>query len=205
MKKLAAGIAGVVFAAAFTVAGGAATVEATCTDVIGPDVTIEGDVIAGPGCVLQHASVTGDVIVKKGGSLGTFDTEIGGNVLSQGGTVVQIGFFTTVGGDVEIRGSTKASGVFRSSVGGDLLLAKNTGSLGAEGTSVGGNMRVWRNEIKSGLFVFDTVSGDLEIGRNDGSISLEESTVDGTLACFDNEPAVSADSNTVGSAEGECA
>jgi hypothetical protein len=206
MKHVVLAIAGALLAGVTAAGASPATAAAThCTGHIGPGVTIAGDVTAGPGCDLDVVTVTGDVIVEKGGSLSTFFSQIDGDVESRRATSVNIGLFTSIDGSVEIRGSSESAGVFRTVIGGDLVFAKNVGSVQAIDTLVEGSMEVSKNVVTFGNFSGDTIGGDAEVVKNRGDIEFGNSAITGTLDCHGNNPPVTAYLNTVGSAQGECA
>lgn len=199
------------FAALGVGASDAPAARTACTGEI-QGVTITGNLVAGPGCYLNGGViVNGNVVVREGGSLDTFDSTINGNVKSHGGTSVAIDFYTTVHGNVEIVGSTEDAGVYRSTIVGNVLLKGTSGYFAANESNISGNLKVSKNTgdgsfYVDGSFRIDTVGGNVDISNNRGVILLTSNTITRTLNCHDNHPPVTpADGNTAGTAKGECA
>jgi len=182
-----------------------------CTgDITG--VTITGKLIAGPGCYLNAGViVNGNVVVGKGGSFGSFDSTINGNVTSHGGTSVYIDRYTIVHGNVEIVGATEAASVLHSTIVGSVLLKKTSGHFWVNENGISGNLKVSQNTgdgsySPDGDFAFNEIGGNFDIRNNRGVIELEGNGITGILNCHNNHPPVTlGDGNTAGTAKGECA
>jgi hypothetical protein len=189
-------------------------------------VTITGNLSAGPGCNLQYVTVTGNVVVEKGGSLNAFQLEIGGNLKSNGATSVgfqsvrvngnanivgatSVGFeYVTVNGNLRIAGSTESTAFSRGGVGGNFLLQNNSGTFDIARLGVDGNMKITNNSGSFGYSINNlTVGGNLDIRKNraDG-LALGQVEVTDILNCHHNQPPVNILYETTARiAKGECA
>jgi hypothetical protein len=151
-----------------------------CTGAVGA-ITINGDVIAGPGCDLSNTTVTGDVRVGPGGSLlvlpGATNTRIHGDVRSRDAARIEIraGW---IGGDVKL-GDTDfgVNGLLleNSRVEGDVIIRKGTSFLHVLSMTIGGDVHVHDN------------TGSDPSGRFGFVIGVYESTVGGHIKVHDNE------------------
>ena len=202
---------GFMFATLGVVASDAPAAPTRCTGEI-QGVTITGNLLAGPGCYLNGGViVNGNVVVRKGGSLDTFDSAINGDVISHGATSVYIDRYTTVHGNVEIVGSTEAAGVFHSNIVGNVLVKKTSGYFWVSENGIAGDLKVSKNTGDGSLspdgdFFFNQIGGNFHISNNHGVIELQRNGITGILDCHNNHPRVTVgDGNTAGTAKGECA
>ena len=183
MGRLLLAIAGVLAAAGLVLAPSVpAGGKTNCTTSQG-GVTISGDLTAGPGCVLNGTTVTGNVKVDKNGTLSTDGATIGGNV--------------------EISNTSGTNSICHTSIGGNLQVHNNTGSNSIGGcgnppNSVGGNVEVHNNSGQA--TVADAAVGhDLSIHNNSTmpGIDVMNASVGHDLDCHNDTPAASAGSGTV--------
>jgi hypothetical protein len=166
------------------------------------DLTIEGS------CDLQHATISGDVAVGRGGTFSSFDSQITGDVTARNAAWVGIGFYDHIFGSLRVTGSSDLTGLWRTTVDGDVTLSGNSGAFGIEGANVAGDLTVSKNSLPADpIIIYTSVHGDADIRNNHGaSLSLIADGITGTLNCKNNNPPVTLDPTTsVGEGTGECA
>jgi hypothetical protein len=117
-----------------------------CTAGNPPPVTVNGNLTAGAGCVLNGTHVKGNVSVGPGGSLSASGATIDGNVEIAGTSGSNSICHTTIGGNLQVHnnsGSTaigSCGGNPNNVVGGNLEIHNNTGPVTVSNTTVGGNL-----------------------------------------------------------------
>jgi hypothetical protein len=123
-----------------SVASGA---NVTCTGVVTG--TVNGNVSAGPGCVLNGAHATGNVSTQSNGSLTSTNSTIDGNVEIKGTTGANSICGTTIGGNLQVHNNTGTTTIDGScgdnSVGGNVEIHNNTGPVTISHTAVDGNLK----------------------------------------------------------------
>lgn len=161
-----------------------------CTGSLG-NVTVDGDVIAGPGCNLSNTTVKGDVSVVPGGTLSVSSNsdspaKIYGNVKSNNAKFIQISS-GWIGGDVKLVGTTGIDGepltgvhLENSTVEGDVTIKEGSAFIVVLDMQIGGDVEVHdnRGSDPSGQYgwvigvVGSTVGGHVRIYDNDASGSF---------------------------------
>jgi hypothetical protein len=182
---------------------------------------IKGSITAGPGCVLEEATVEGGVAVKPGGSLVTqprTTVVIGGGVVSKEATRVLMEAGGTIGRSVNLQGTTGIAAVAASEVKGSVVISNGNALVEVAGETVDGNVKFHNNvgaEEPFGGFVaaVDSVHVGGEVTITENSLKgTERNTleVDGvsaggnvevrgnTLAATSNQNAMDVSRNTVG-------
>lgn len=125
---------------------GAPVAAGGTTNCTGPQgaVTINGNVSAGPGCVLNGTHVTGNVSVKSNGSLTATNATIDGNVEIQNNSGTNSICGTTIGGNLDIHnnsGTTTLNGSCGdNTVGGNVHVHNNSGAVVVSDTHIAGNL-----------------------------------------------------------------
>jgi hypothetical protein len=158
------------FGASFASAGG----PTRCTGAEG-QVTIDGAVVAGPGCNLSETTVEGNVTVEPGGSLTTnpgSTTVITGNLQSTQATEVILEAGGSIGGNVQIQGTTGLSLIASSMVKGNVEIHNNVAFVAVLFETVGRNVTVQNNTGGAGFKIGtvevhnSTVAGNVTVGNN---------------------------------------
>ena len=167
-----------------------------------PDNVIVPDSAGAGVCVIQDATVEGDIKIESGGALIVYGpAKVEGNVQGNGAELVGISGFP--GDLVKIRG--------------DLQL-KNTESFSgfpfsgyAEFVEIDGNVQYEESSVTM-LALRGSVEGDVQAFKNTGGVIIGDNTIEGNLQCKENNPAPTpgifglGGSNTVdGNKEDQCA
>jgi hypothetical protein len=144
----------------------------SCTGPIG-EVTINGNVSAGPGCVLAGTEVKGNVIVNPGGSLRTEPlarpTTITGNLIADEASAIELEE-AFVDGNVQVNGTSTVD-IRGGTVNGNIQITDGQANLLVEFANVGKNLQVQNNISGTGGFGFlavfaDNVGGNLQVNNN---------------------------------------
>ena len=194
------------------VTGAAAKTVFTCQAGTPAAGVINGDVAAGPGCVVAEGTiVNGSVRVIPGGSLEirpiTVDVRITGDVESKKATAIDVqGTFDArirVDHNVKLEETSGMTTFNLAVVGGDIDVKKSNGYVQVGGDVVNGNVKVHDNRGNVSDFGFvdvsqNTVHGNVEVNKNDltgtdnivqvsnGPEQLPGSLIDGNLTVADN-------------------
>jgi len=142
------GAVGGLLAAWMTTAAWATVPTIHCTGHIGPG-KITGNVVAGPGCVLEgETTIEGNLTVKPGGSVEAFGEfslhQITGNLISYEASAIELAE-THVGGRVHIT-RTHGTVLLRfGAVTGPVVIEYGSGAVRVDRTFVGGNLRIYHN------------------------------------------------------------
>jgi hypothetical protein len=168
---LAAAVCGIVLIGT-PVASGA---NYNCTGVVVGG-TINGNVNAGPGCVLSGTHVTGDVSVTGNGSLTSNGTTIDGNVEIQNDSGTNSICGTTIGGNLHIHNNsgttTLDDSCGRNSVGGKVHIHNNSGQVTISGTDVVGTISCHNDSPAASTFPGGNTAG----GGSSGECSTSATT-----------------------------
>jgi hypothetical protein len=188
--------------------------------------TVNGNLIVPPNqsCELDDGTVTGNVVVGTGASLGVFPgtgqtVTIHGNVAADRCNFAGVQTFgegvVSVGGNFNIQNCTNSTSgngytgisFFSVTIGGNFLCANNA-VCDATGGVVQGNLTVDNNTAAVNVGN-SQISGNADVSGNSGRAPvLENNRIGGNLRCFDNNPPASnfGSPNTVsGNEQGQCA
>jgi len=155
----------------------------SCNGVIGAVTVEDVTVPSGATCTLRGTRVQGNVTIARQGTLRATGTSVGGNVQSQGHTLVTIRESSRVGGSVQLED------------GGEVQVADSR---------VGGSIQLKANRAKAGV-ARTTVGADVQLFDNRGALA-SRNRIDGNLQCKSNVPAPTGGGNVVGgNKEDQCA
>jgi hypothetical protein len=184
----------------------AARAETSCTTTLTG--TISGNVVVPPGriCVLNAATVTGNVTVEAGATLGVDNgSTVEGNISGDQCQGVEIGVTGTatnsVHGNVSIQNCTQGGygtpgqPLPLTRINGNFLCQGVAAGCGANYGSVSGNVQVDDNP-GGALVDGNSVGGNVQVNKNGSATFVENNTVNGNLKCQGNE-SLTASGNTV--------
>ena len=171
MNRKILGIVLSALAAMLVGAGGASAGDTPCNGLIS-NTTINGNVKAGPGCVLEQVTVNGEVKVVPGGSLTADQTTITKNLTSKDATGIDL-FRSSVGGNVHLEGTTGDVFVRSGSVGGNVDIHESSGdNVYVQRETIGRNVHVHDNTLVSGgdgntiIVGLNTIEGNVDVKDN---------------------------------------
>lgn len=174
----------------------------------------------GAGCVLQNATVDGNVTLEEDALLTAFDNTIGGNVAGDGYREVLVQG-SSVRGNVRLQdGGPSFTNLCRNRINGNVSVQRNNSQtlIGffavpdptfCPGNIIGGNLSVTDNINNLATFnvVANFVGGDAQINDNRGigPKTVQNNLINRTLSCFGNQNPFIGTPNNADRARGQCA
>jgi hypothetical protein len=184
--KQAAAMAAFVWAFGLLAGGaGIASAATLCDATTYPTLPelIEGNVVAGPGCVLMNKTVTGSIRVDADGGLIMGHSSVGGEVKSAFAFEVWI-YDSVIGDDVTLGNTnfgTSGLNIERTTIKGDLFIRNGTARVRVTGTA---------QEAKDMIIEGDVILRFAKTGDNDlgvGDIVIQHADVGGFVYVADNK------------------
>jgi hypothetical protein len=185
-RRVALGIvalAATVAAASWVPSAAAGTV--VCRGVLGP-VTVEDVVVPARGsCVLEGTQVSGDVVIRHGGSLrASIDSAVQGDILGRKDATVSISRIV-VGGRVECSDCLRVN-IFETEIGGDVRLEGTVEAIFVNASTIHGDLEIVGGTAGAEVTRGAVLDGDLVFGANAGSLTLVRGTVGGDAVVVNN-------------------
>jgi len=195
-----------------------------CAETLGMDYEYENIIVPyGAHCKLEGTKVKGNVMVKHGGALWTYEAMIDGNIEAYGPEYMKINA-SYVDGNIDITKTTDVpeagfpNEICESKVGGNIELYENYApyDVGCEdGNHVYGNIKIEKNYIAKDFgtpyainVAYNKVKGNIQFNDNMsdyGEFNIYKNYINGNLECYGNYPYPIGGGNTVyGNAEGQC-
>ena len=178
--------------------------------------TYDDDIIVpvGTSCLLQGATVFGNVKALEGAELYVIDSRVTGNVEGDEARIVQVQG-GTVEGNIQIKDGTSPGAMGAMVVGttvteGDVQIEKmRTGEILVDGVAIlEGNLQVTENHVGLRLHLLNNpvAAGNLQVFKNqgDGDKRVQQNTVSQDLQCKENALPFTGGPNTAGETEGQC-
>jgi hypothetical protein len=160
-----------------------------CRGVLGP-VTVHDVVVpARASCVLEGTQVSGDVVIRTGGSLRAgINTAVGGDVVGRRQATLSLSRIG-VGGRVECSDCLRVS-MFETEFGGDVRLEGTVEAISVNSSILHGDLVIVGGTADAELVRGAGVEGDLVFGANAGSLTIVRGTVGGEAVVVDNVAAL---------------
>jgi|GEM_PF-2333044 len=156
--------------------------EVVCDGLVGGDTYENLEVPEGATCMLQGATIRGNLVINSAAIVTANGIEVGGNIQAQEADSIIVNGNSVVGGNIQLSQGVAVE-IEETTIDGDLQLELNSGMVMTMRSVVGGNM---------------------QIVQNLGGVALNDNEIAENMQCVGNNPMPTGAGNNAGSKEGQC-
>ncbi|MBX2821088.1 MAG: hypothetical protein KTR29_15440 [Rhodothermaceae bacterium] len=156
--------------------------EVICDGLVGGDTYENLEVPEGATCMLQGATIRGNLVINAAAIVTASGIDVGGNIQAQEADSITVNGNSVVGGNIQLSQGAAVE-IEETMIDGDLQLELNSGMVMAMRTVIGGNMQVVQNL---------------------GGVALNDNEIAENMQCVGNNPMPTGAGNNAGSKEGQC-